>query len=119
MPLLKKITCTTPRVLLFEDCPPDNVPHLPSEYPRYYDALYYPELHPGVYTSSQSFCQWLSLSLECHHLCCNSCYFKLPSDFIVDYTNNLIRVSTGRRSEQLSIPEIESSSFSVCRLYRR
>ena|ERR1700683_5244487 len=89
MLFFKKIPCTAARVLLFEDCHPDNVPHLPSEYPRYYDAIYYPEFHPSIHTTSQLFCLWLSLSLECHHLCCNSCLSKLPSNIYVNYTSDL------------------------------
>src|ERR1700685_3015455 len=118
MPFLKKLPCTAPRVLSFEDCPPDNVPHLPSEYPCYYDAIYYPDFHPSVYTTSQSFCLWLSLSLEHHHLCCSSCQSELPSDISVNYTSDLISVNVGSCSERFSIPQIESSSFSVCRLHR-
>ena len=85
MPFLNKCVRTAPQVLSLEDCPPDNVPHLPSEYPNYYNALYHPDLHPCVFESPQLFCEWLTASIQDHVQGLHSCYCQsFACEFSVD-----------------------------------
>ena len=119
MPFLSKRACTASRVLLLTDCPPHDVPHLPFEYPIYYDALYYPEFHGPVFDTPPSFLRWLSLSLKDHHRTCRSCPRFDDHGFHVDYTHEHFCINFESRSLSLSIAEVEASSFSLCHLLRR
>jgi hypothetical protein len=42
MVFLRKRPCVLSRVLSDADCPPHDIFHMPCQYPRYYDSLYYP-----------------------------------------------------------------------------
>jgi len=46
-----------------------------SDYPVYYDAIYYPSKHMNVFASPQNFCDWLVKALKNHHLHCTCCDF--------------------------------------------
>src|SRR5882762_11090671 len=120
MSFLKKRACTAPRALLLEDCPPHNVPHMPSDYPIYYDALHFPELCASVFESPDSFCTWLCAAVRSHQIgqyACSCMLFKFP--FTVDYICGYFRVIFGEQSMCLSTADIESSLFTVCRMLRR
>ena len=56
---IKKQPCQLPRVLSEGLCPPHNEPHLPSEYPHFYNALYYPDLHPEVFSTHEGVSEWI------------------------------------------------------------
>ena len=117
MSFLKKRACTAPRALLLEDCPPDNVPHMPSDYPIYYDAVYFPELYASVFESPNSFCAWLCTAVRNHQTgqyACSCMLLMLP--FTVDYIDGYFRVIFGKHSMCLLTAEVESCLFTVCHM---
>jgi hypothetical protein len=120
MSFFNKRACTVPRVLSLEKCPPDEVPHMPSEYPLYYDALYFPEFHPSVFETPDSFCRWLTEAVSDHlngFRACSCTSFIFP--FAIDYRQGCFNVTFGPHSMLLSTADVESSSFTVCRTLRR
>jgi hypothetical protein len=42
-------------------------------YPKYYDALYYPELYPEIFFSANTVKNWLESSLTSHSSVCKIC----------------------------------------------
>jgi len=44
--------------------PPHDLLHDIQTYPLFYDALYYPQYHLHVFSTAESFCSWLQLSLR-------------------------------------------------------
>ena len=118
MPFVNKMPCTVARVLALEACPPHDVLHSPSEYPKYYDALYYPQFNQNVFRTPLSVCVWLCAALENHYQDCGACCQR-QRDFRVDYDKNRILVTLGSRAESLSIVEVESPTFTLCRVFRR
>ena len=120
MLFLNKHTCTVPRALLLEDCPPDNVLHIPSDYPIYYDALHFPELHASVFESSNSFCTWLCTAVRIHQAGQYQCSCKsLMLPFRIHYIDGHFRVTFGKQSMCLSTAAVESSLFTVCWMLHR
>ena len=73
MPFVTKQPCKTTRVLSFDACPPHNVPHKICEYPLYYDACYFPELHKEIFETGDSVKLWLVIGLIDHSRFCESC----------------------------------------------
>src|SRR5580700_4125489 len=61
---LAKSPCKFPRVLDFESCPPEGLEHYASDYPIYYDALYFPNDHSHVFSTTENICTWLSSLLS-------------------------------------------------------
>jgi hypothetical protein len=95
---------------------------MPSDYPVYYDALYFPELHPSVFETADSFCHWLSKAVRDHqcglHACgCTSLLLPLP--FGIDYIDGHFNVIFGQHSMSFSRADVESPTFTVCRTIRR
>jgi hypothetical protein len=120
MLFIDKRACTAPRVLSLDDCPADKVPHMLSDYPIYYDALYFPELHPSVFETADSFCHWLSKAVRDHQCGLHACSCtSLVLLFGVDYIDGSFNVTLGRHSMSLSKTDVELSSFTVCRTIRR
>ena len=60
-------------VLALAACPPHNMLHLPSEYQKYYDALYYLKFNQNVFCTPHSVCVWLHATLENHYKDCGAC----------------------------------------------
>ena len=73
MPFVTKQPSKIARVLSIEACPPHNVPHEISQYPLYYDACYFPEIHPRVFETIESGKYWLLDALHNHSTICESC----------------------------------------------
>ena len=116
MLFIDKHACTAPQVLSLKDCPLDKVPHMPSDYPIYYDALYFPELHPSVFKMADSFCHWLSEAVRDHQCGLHACSCtSLVLLFGVDYIDGSFNVTLGQHSMSFSRSDVESSSFTVCR----
>src|SRR6266481_3405596 len=114
MAFLKKQPCTVSRALALEDCPPHDVLHLSSQYPIYHDALYYPHLNQNVFDTPDSFCNWLRAALE-SHWCCGTCC-RLKRKFQVDFCMHQFVVTSGSDTVSFSVVDIESPSFTVCRV---
>lgn len=57
---LKKEPCSVDHVISETDCPPFDVLINPLDYPKYFNALYFPDLHPHVFASANSLCSWLN-----------------------------------------------------------
>ena len=121
MPFLCKQPCLQPRVLSASQCPPHDVVHDVSQFPDFYDALYYPMDHPSLFVSEQNVCAWLSDGLRAHFsrcFFCSSSKFSSPEviwnisyrcgDFCFQYKACQLHVT---------FSYIESSSFSFCRLF--
>jgi hypothetical protein len=99
MPFLKKCACTAPRALSLEDCPPDNVPHMPSDFPIYYDALYFPQLYPSVFDTPDAFCRWLSTAVRNHQIGLHACSCtSLMLPFNIDHIDGHFSVTFGQHS---------------------
>ena len=58
MPFLCKHPSMLPRALCASQCPPHNVFHSITEYPEYYDPLYFPKCHVSLFETEQSVCAW-------------------------------------------------------------
>lgn len=61
------------RVVDVDDCPPLGVPHEMSQYPIYYDPIYYPDIHRNVFMSPESIAQWMESQFPHHLNCCQQC----------------------------------------------
>ena len=70
---LQKKPCHIPCVLDLIDFPPFNNDHDIMSYPKYYDALYYPELYPEIFFSADTIKNWLESSLTSHTAVCKIC----------------------------------------------
>ena len=57
------------------------MPHMPSDYPVYYDALYFPKFHPSVFETPD--CCWLTEAVT-DHLCL---YLIFSKKIIAPVTN--------------------------------
>jgi hypothetical protein len=113
------------RVSNASDCPPDNVEHIASDYPAFYDALYFPEDHFSIFETESFFCEWL-LERVSHHSCtCHSCPQVPPCLRKVDwnnqvfYENGCFTINFYGICTTISINDVQSSFFSFCRLHRR
>ena len=109
MSFLNKCACTALQVLSLNGCPLDNVPHMPSDYPIYYDALYFPWLHPSVFNTSNLFCQWLPKAMIDHwcgsHAC--SCVSSMWP-FSIGNIDGCFTVTFGQHSMSLSTADVVS-----------
>ena len=52
-------------VLAYEDCPPHDTMHKTDDYPIYYDALYFPELHLSTFETLETVKAWLLAGSVC------------------------------------------------------
>ena len=120
MPFLKKSTCMAPQALSLEDCPLENMPHMPSYFPIYSDALYFPQLHPLVFETPYSFCWWLSTAVKnCQsglHAC--SC-MSLTLPLSIDHIDRQFCVTFGQHSRCLLTADVESCLLMVCWILRQ
>lgn len=112
-----KSPCCVTWVLDEHCCPPYAVPHTISDYPTYYDALYYPEYYPSFFESPQNFCAWLAWSLIEHRGCCASCSVVFAG--CVTYDSDSIVVTHNKVSVLFSLPVFEASSYTHCAVLRR
>lgn len=117
---LQKQPCTVTRALNLAECPPEQVPHDPYDYPFYYDAVYFPSLHAGSFQDVESVCSWLSTGMERHWSRCDDCNRRSePTACVVDYSSGRFAFRHLSGTVSLSISEIESSRFTFCRVSRR
>ncbi|KAI5997195.1 hypothetical protein EDC04DRAFT_2798063 [Pisolithus marmoratus] len=80
---LHKQPCVVPRLLDEASCPPDG-PHIPADYPLYYDPLYYPHEHVSIFETPIKFVTWLSKSLKSHHVHCVNCELEFVGCILFD-----------------------------------
>ena len=93
---------------------------MPSDFPIYYDALYFPHLHPSVFETPDSFCRWLSTAVKNHQSGLHACScMSLTLPFSIDHIDRHFRVTFGQHSTCLSTADVESCSFTVCRMLRQ
>ena len=59
MHFINKWACMAAHVLVYEDCPPHDTMHETDDYPMYYDALYFPELHLSMFKTLETVKAWL------------------------------------------------------------
>ncbi|KAI5980519.1 hypothetical protein EDC04DRAFT_2860007 [Pisolithus marmoratus] len=71
-------------------CPPDG-PHIPADYPLYYDPLYYPHEHVSIFETPIKFVTWLSKSLKSHHVHCVNCELEFAGCIL--FNNYSLKVS--------------------------
>jgi hypothetical protein len=113
------------RILNASDCPPDDVEHMASDYPAFYDALYFPEDHFSIFETEFFFCEWLLERVDYHSYTCRSCPQVPPCLRTVDwnnqvsYENRCFTINFYGICTTISIIDVQSSFFSFCRLHRR
>ena len=109
-------------MLSIRDCPPHNELHTVCQYPRYYDALYFPEYHTSVFEDEHTVCEWLRAELQTHLVTC-ACAFgsRVPSQsrVFVHYSLENFVIEFGSAEVVLSVGDVESSMFSFCKVVRR
>ena len=123
---LQTFLCKEPsvlsRVLCDSECPPHDVFHECSEFPTYYDALYFPQCHQLLFETVESVCQWLLSELHTHLVQCSSCpQLECISVIFQDnihYVAPFFLINVNGIHCRVHISDIESSSFSFCRLHR-
>ncbi|KAG1873527.1 hypothetical protein DFJ58DRAFT_362573 [Suillus subalutaceus] len=91
--------------------------HNVTEYPIYYDALYYPQYHAYNFDTPDKFCAWLLKSLVSHHRSCHTCSFEFRG--CVAFNGFSVVVTDGHRSLSLRPSEFESSGYRHCVLLCR
>lgn len=117
---LRKQPCTVTRVLDLVECPPDEIPHDPLDYPLYYDPVYFPTMHETVFQDPNSVCRWLSIAMEEHWTRCNSCGKPLGvTSCSVTYSLDCFTLPCAQRSVTIRADDIESSGFTFCRVSRK
>jgi hypothetical protein len=114
--LLKQPSKKT-RVLNYDLCPPHNVVHDVELYPVYYDALYFPHYHPGVFATPDNFCLWLHACLSSHREVCLSCR-PLYNTTTVFYDGSAVCVRIDNTSIRLLTSFFESAFYSHCSVFR-
>ena len=62
-----------PHALCASKCPTHNVFHSATEYPQYYDPLYFPKCHVSLFESEVAICVWLLNNLQIYSIVCSSC----------------------------------------------
>ncbi|KAG1894371.1 uncharacterized protein F5891DRAFT_1195355 [Suillus fuscotomentosus] len=97
-------------------CPPPTV-HAISDYPKYYDALYYPQYHPAVFATAQTFCAWLLKSLVSHCRCCLVC--RNPFTGCVPFDGVHIVVTSSDVSLSLPLGVFESAGYHHCAIMHK
>jgi hypothetical protein len=89
---LVKNACLQARVLDKADCPPCGIPYNKIDYPLFYDALYYPELHRNIFLHPFAVSCWLESSLHHHVKHCCTCSRVLGLQDLacsVEYVHNI------------------------------
>jgi len=124
MSFLSKQPSVLPRVLCASDCPPHDVLHECSEYPLYYDALYFPEYHSSLFRTEKKVCQWLLNGLLQHFVDCPFSPSNLPNNSHLSM-NKIIYHAPNFFLQLFGVEivfskfDVESSSFNFCTLHRQ
>jgi Helitron helicase-like domain at N-terminus len=116
---MRKQPCTVTRVLELAECPPDEIPHDPCDYPHYYDPIYFPSIHETVFQNPKTICSWLSRSMKEHWMRCNSCDKPGVTSCSVSFNADHFTLTCGQKSVSLLVSDIESEGFSYCRVSRK
>ena len=93
-------------------CPPVEIPHVIDDYPVYYDALYFPLLHPAVFENSHNFCNWLASALNNHQLLCHRC--PVVKNVSVFYDGMIMIITCDARSVAISLHTLQSAQYHHC-----
>ena len=121
MSFISKKPSAVPRVLCASLCPPRNILHDIDDYASFYDPCYYPHLHTSVFAKRESTCAWLLSGLQTHSLTCER-HLQTFSHVVVttdDTSSSPVHFfHFFMDGVHLCVPfaDIESSSFSFCRL---
>jgi hypothetical protein len=106
-------------------CPPENIYHDISDFPYYYDPLYFPTqaYYPSFFDTEDSACQWLKTAFHRHLLQCHSCssLAKKYEDIVLNitYSDPVFHLELCGVRLQVPLTYVESCLFYFCRLYRR
>jgi hypothetical protein len=123
MSFLHKQPSVLPRALCASLCPPENIYHDISDFPYYYDSLYFPTYYPFLFQTEDSTCRWLKTAFHNHLLRCLSCssLTKKYEEIVLNitYSEPVFHFELCGICLQVPLTYIESSHFSFCRLYRR
>ena len=103
-------------------CPPNNVLHDISEFPLYYDPLYYPTCFLSIFSNPIKVCEWLLTGLQAHFDYCR-CRTVLQAGLepFVDnarYCASIFEIRFCCLRIHIPISYIESASFSFCCLHK-
>lgn len=113
---LCKTPCRVARVLDERYCPPPALAHNISDYPIYYDALYYPQYYPSFFESPENFCSWVARSLVDHPPSCHSCTVVFAG--CVSFDGNTIVVTHNKVSVSFPLPVFQTSNYTHCTVLR-
>ena len=129
---LHKTPCNVPRVLDANDCPLHNIVHDISQFPKYYDPIYYPRCYPEIYKSPIAVKEWYENALTSHISGCSACFCKhvnLNVTYSVQWRESLegflvCVLQNGKLNQcMVSIKDFESSKYTHCwvlaRLYEK
>jgi len=113
---LNKRPSVISRVLDADDCPPHDVIHDINDYPKFYDALYYPQWYPQFFLSPNKCSMWLERCLNEHVSKCYNC--KSEHVVQVQIVSDEFRVMRNDGNIcNLSILALESALYSHCSLF--
>ena len=123
MSFISKKPSAVPRVLCADLCPPCNILHDIDDYASFYDPCYHPHLHPSVFATRESTCAWLLSGLQSHSLTCERHSQTLSHVLVTTNDTSASPIPFFHffiDGVHLCVPfaDIESSSFSFCRLQR-
>ncbi|KAJ3574414.1 hypothetical protein NP233_g1788 [Leucocoprinus birnbaumii] len=121
---LVKSPCRVLHVLAPGTTPSHDVAHDISQYPLYYDPIYYPEYHRAVFMSPSSICAWLEDALNFHLRYCPNCLgCILGRDSICPLVTFTLScgfvVAVSGEQAAWSLAGIASPSFMVCCALKR
>jgi hypothetical protein len=92
---LKKLASHEARVVDLRDCPPDGELHAVNEYPKYYDAIYYPALYDECFMTAESCVCWLEHDLNAHLCVCDRCHsIELGTRIDVKWVSPIFYISS-------------------------
>ena len=117
MPFINKRACMAACVSVYEDCSPHNTMHETDDYPLYYDALYFPELHLSTFKTMETVKAWLLAGIGIHEISCR-CAPNDDATFSVEIKSDCFRISLGVQEALITADYIESASFTFCHLAR-
>lgn len=120
--LIKKEPCLRARVLDAADCPPVGLPHDPLHYPRYYDPIYYPELHARVFSNMKNCIAWLVSALKLHIQNCSKCHNAFDPIALTarcDSSSEQILISSSFTTVCLLNRELEHAHYTHCLVVKK
>ena len=117
MPIIDKWSCMAACVSIYKDCPFHDTMHKVDDYPLYYDALYFPELHLATLETLETVRAWLSAGVEKHEI---NCQYTLNNNgkFSVGITDDCFQISLEGHESLITAEFVASASFTFCCMAR-